>query len=113
MKRLLGIFLWAAVAVSSVFAQPEFGPVRMDGETDERFFYPTIEVTESNTFYSTWASANLDWIGAYGREVNMQGEIVSDIDTLDIASTVFVSCPPRVEQQRRADGAYCHMIYHE
>ena len=113
MKKLANIFLWMTVVATAAFAQPEFEPVRMDGETDERFFYPTIEVTESNTLYCTWASANLDWIGAYGREVNLQGELVGDLDTLDIASTVFVSCPPRVEQQRHTDGAYCHMIYHE
>ena len=96
-----------------LFAQPEFGPVRLDEGTDERFFFPTIAVTASNTLRCTWASANVDWIGAYGREVDFSGNIESATDTLDIASTSVVSCPPRVEFQRLNTGAWCKMIYHE
>ena len=113
MKMSYTFFMWLVACAIPAFAQPEFGPVRMDEETDERFFFPTIEVTDANTLYCTWASANVDWIGAYGREVDLQGNLVGDLDTVDIASTVFVSCPPRVEFRALPNGATCKMIYHE
>lgn len=106
---IYSIVMFAVIAV----AQPEFGPVRLDDATDERFFFPTIEVTESNNLRCTWASANVDWIGAYGREVDLSGNIHSATDTIDIASTSVVSCPPRVEYQTLSSGAWCKMIYHE
>ncbi|MCB9357432.1 MAG: hypothetical protein H6505_02575 [Calditrichaeota bacterium] len=111
--KTFALLLCFVLLTGAAHAQPDFAPVRLDPETDERFFFPTIEVTESNTLYVTWASANADWIGAYGREVDIEGNIVSDLDTIDIASTIDVSCPPRVEYRYHSGGAWAKMIYHE
>ncbi|MCB1058735.1 MAG: hypothetical protein KDB65_00760 [Calditrichaeota bacterium] len=113
MKTSSAFVLWLVVLVATAKAQPEFDPVRMDEETDERFFFPTIEVTEANTLYCTWASGNVDWIGAYGREVDLDGNLASELDTVEIQSTSEVSCPPRVEFRSLGNGATCKMIYHE
>ena len=113
MIKLYTIVLSVCVLSMLATAQPQFGPVRMDAETDERFFFPTIALTEENQLYCTWASANVEWIGAYGQHIDMSGNVIGARDTLDIQSTGLVSCPPRVEYQTLTTGAWAKMIYHE
>ncbi len=113
MNRIRFAIVLLLLSIVSVKAQPSFDPVRMDEQTDERFFFPTISITGSNTLHCTWASANVDWIGAYGRQVDLTGNIVGETDTVDIQSTGLVSCPPRVEFQTLSTGAFAKMIYHE
>lgn len=113
MKTMKHVSVWLVLVAVSAFAQPEFDPVRLDEATDERFFFPTIEITAENTIYCTWASANEEWIGAYGREVDLAGNIIGELDTIDIGSTSVVSCPQRVEFRTLSSGAWAKMIYHE
>ena len=113
MTKLYAMILSVCLLSLLATAQPQFGPVRMDAETDERFFFPTIALTDQNQLYCTWASANVDWIGAYGQHVDMSGNLVGSRDTLDIQDTGLVSCPPRVEFQTLSTGAWAKLIYHE
>lgn len=113
MTKLLTLFCIVGLQCLTASAQIQFGPVRMDPETDERFFFPTIAVTEDNRLYCTWASANVDWIGAYGQHLDFSGNLVGQRDSLDIQDTGLVSCPPRVEYQTLNSGAWAKMIYHE
>lgn len=113
MNRTRFAFAILLMSVAIANAQPSFDPVRMDEETDERFFFPTIQITDANSIYCTWASANVEWIGAYGREVDLAGNLVAGTDTIDIRSTGMVSCPPRVEKQELSTGAFAKIIYHE
>lgn len=112
MKFTSELILLCCLLSGAAYGQPQFGPVRLDPATDENFYFPTIAITPENHVRCTWASANPDWIGAYGREVDMNGAIVGALDTLDIASTSIVSCPPLVEYQRLTGGAWCKMTYH-
>lgn len=113
MVKQLGVLILVCVLSLSAGAQLQFDPVRMDPETDERFFFPTIQLTNDNRFYCTWASANVDWIGAYGQHIELNGTLTGPRDTLDIQDTGLVSCPPRVEYQTLSSGAWAKMIYHE
>ncbi len=113
MTKFYAMLLSLCLLSFTARAQLQFGPVRMDAETDERFFFPTVVLTDQNQLYCTWASANVDWIGAYGQHVDMTGNLVGARDTLDIQDTGIVSCPPRVEYQTLTSGAWAKMIYHE
>jgi len=110
--RYIAPLLLLHLLLTCAIAQPQFGPVRLDPATDRNFFYPTIEIVEGNLVRTTWASQNSSWIGAYGRNVDMNGNVVGAQDTLEVSSAQVVSCPPIVNFYRLSSGAWCKMIYH-
>lgn len=113
MNLLRAAFWFSLIAAATVCAQPNFGPVRIDEGTRDLYYFPTIKWLESGNMLCSWAAANADWIGAYGREVDIHGVVQGATQFYDEQSPLEVTCPPRVEFHTLLSGAWVKMTYHE
>jgi hypothetical protein len=113
MSLLRVTFLFLLIAATTVCAQPSFGPVRIDEGTRNLFYFPTIKTLNSGNMLCSWAAANAEWIGSYGREVDIHGVAQGATQFFDEQSPLEVTCPPRVEFHTLSSGAWVKMIYHE
>ncbi len=109
--RVTSLFL--LIATTTLFAQPNFAPVRIDDGSRELFYFPTIRTLNSGNMLCSWAAANEEWIGSYGREVDINGVVQGATQFFDEQSPLEVTCPPRVEFHTLSSGAWVKMIYHE
>src|SRR5262245_10989127 len=94
-------------------AQYTFGPLRLDDELDNSFFYPVLSPRANGNLFCTWASTSDERIATYGQIVSPSGEFVGDRVLYQEVEPghMGIVCPAKLKVLPLENGGEARLIF--